>query len=109
MKNLKLIFILVVLILLAALGLQNRDFLMTTRSVTFNIYFYSYTSPEMPIGLFFIAAFLSGTLVTFFFNLMTQFKKTITIKSLINDGKNQEKKIQLLENEIKELKEGNSN
>jgi len=100
MKNLKLIFFLGVLILLAVLGYQNRDFLLKTQS----IYFYSYTSPEMPIGLLFIAGFLSGTLIALFFNLMTQFKKNILIKNLTKDGKSQIEKIQQLENEIKNLK-----
>ncbi len=104
MKNLKLIFFLLVLILLAALGHQNRDFLLTTQSMTFNFYFYSYTSPEMSIGLLFITVFLSGTLVVLFLNLMTQFKKNMTIKNLTNNSKIQVEKIQQLENEIKNLK-----
>jgi len=104
MKNLKLIFFLVILVLFAVIGYQNRDFLLTTQHITLNFYFYSYRSPEMPTGLFFVAAFLSGTLVALFFNLMTQFKKNTTIKNLENDGKSQVEKIQQLESEIKNLK-----
>jgi uncharacterized integral membrane protein len=100
MKNLKLIFFLVVLILFAVVGYLNSDFLLEKRSIDF----YFYTSQEIPIGLLFIAAFLSGTLIALFFNLMTQFKKNIQIKNLTNDGKSHIEKIQQLENEIKNLK-----
>jgi len=107
MKNLKFIFFMLILILVAVIGHQNKDFLLTTQSMTFNFYFFSYTSPEMPIGLLFIAVFLSGILLALFFNLKTQFKKNMTIKNLTSERKSHVEKIQLLENEIKNLKTDN--
>ncbi len=104
MKTLKVIFFLVILILVAVLGHQNRDFLLTTQSMTFDFYFYAYALPETPIGLLFIAVFLSGTLIALLFNLKTQFKNNVAIKKLTKDGLSKAEKIQQLENEIKNLR-----
>ena len=47
-----------ILIFLMLLFFQNQSAFMSARSLQLNLYFVKYQTPEMPDGLFFLAAFI---------------------------------------------------
>jgi uncharacterized integral membrane protein len=82
MKKLKLGFWLIVIIFLILIIYQNQDFFRATRSLSLNLIVAKYFTPEIPIAVLFLAAFLAGLLIAYIFGLVAQFKARKTIKNL---------------------------
>jgi uncharacterized integral membrane protein len=80
MKKLKLGFWLIIILFLVLIIYQNQDFFRATRSLSLIIA--QYYTPEIPIAVLFLAAFLTGLLIAYIFGLLAQFRARKTIKSL---------------------------
>jgi uncharacterized integral membrane protein len=82
MKKIKLGFWLLVTVFLILVIYQNQDFFRATRSLSLNLIISQYYTPEIPIAVLFLAAFLAGLLIAYIFGLLAQFRARKTIKNL---------------------------
>jgi uncharacterized integral membrane protein len=82
MKKIKLGFWLLVTVFLILVIYQNQDFFRATRSLSLDLIISQYYTPEIPIAVLFLAAFLAGLLIAYIFGLLAQFRARKTIKNL---------------------------
>jgi len=82
MKKIKLGFWLIIVIFMVLIIYQNQDFFRATRSLSLNLIIAQYFTPEIPIAVLFLAAFLAGLLIAYIFGLLAQFRARKTIKNL---------------------------
>jgi uncharacterized integral membrane protein len=82
MKKIKLGFWLIIVVFLVLILYQNQDFFRATRSLSLNLIIAQYYTPEIPIAVLFLAAFLAGLLIAYMFGLLAQFRAKKTIKNL---------------------------
>ena len=82
MKKVKYVFWLVVLALVALVVYQNSEFFIVKRSLGIDLYFFSYESPKLPTGVYYLAVFLIGMLVSYVFTLAQKFRDRKTIRQL---------------------------
>jgi uncharacterized integral membrane protein len=82
MKKIKLGFWLLVILFLVLVIYQNQDFFRATRSLSLNLIISQYYTPEIPIAVLFLAAFMAGLLIAYIFGLLAQFRARKTIKNL---------------------------
>ncbi|MFW6011305.1 MAG: LapA family protein, partial [Desulfosalsimonas sp.] len=101
MKKLKYMLWLVVIGLVALVVYQNGEFFTVKRSIGINLYFFEYHSPELPTGIYYLAVFLIGFLVSYFFTLPHKFRSRRTIRQLNKKIAADEKKIADLEAGLK--------
>jgi hypothetical protein len=82
MKQVKLVFWLLVLAFVGLLFYQNREYFLIRHSLRLDLWFGAYTIPEVPNGLYFLACFLVGLLLAYFYQLPERFRSGKTIKHL---------------------------
>ncbi|MDJ0783406.1 MAG: LapA family protein [Desulfosarcinaceae bacterium] len=82
MKKVKLGFWLIIIVFLVLIIYQNQDFFRATRSLSLNLIIAQYFTPEIPIAVLFLAAFMAGLLIAYIFGLLAQFRARKTIKNL---------------------------
>ncbi|MFP4650224.1 MAG: LapA family protein [Desulfobacterales bacterium] len=97
MKKLKYLLWLVVIGLVALAVYQNQDFFIEQRSFGIDLYFFEYNAPEMPTGVYYLAVFLIGLLISYFFTLRQKFRSRKTIRQLNEKIADDEKKIASLQ------------
>ncbi len=97
MKKVKYVFWLVVIALVALVMYQNSEFFIVKRSLGIDLYFFSYDSPKLPTGIYYLAVFLIGMLVSYVFTLPRKFRDRKTIRQLNEKVAASEKKIAALE------------
>ncbi len=72
------------ILLLAVIGLffyQNKDFFLSRPSLTFQIPFLEiYHIPQVPNAVLFVAFFVFGLLIAYFFSLLERFKSNKTLR-----------------------------
>lgn len=100
MKKVKYLLWLVIIGVVALAVYQNKGFFMETQSLGINFYFFSYDSPELPIGVYYLAVFLIGILIAYFSALPQKFRSRKTIRRLNEKIKADESKIARLEAEM---------
>ena len=104
MRKVKFAFWLIVAGLIVLVGWQN-DWFFENQKVAikfFNIY--SYTSPDLPIVLFFLVLFLAGLLISYASGLSEKFIAKKTIRNLNSEVAAAKKKISELEGNLASLK-----
>ncbi|MFP4193814.1 MAG: LapA family protein [Desulfosalsimonas sp.] len=99
MKKLKYLFWLVIIGLVALAVYQNRGFFIDGKSLGINLHFFSYDTPELPAGVYYLAVFLIGLLISYFSALPGKIRSRRTIKQLNEKIAADEKKISRLEAE----------
>lgn len=82
MKKVKIAFWVIVFGFLALVIFQNQEFFLARQSLDINLYMASYQTPSVPNAVLFVAFFLAGLLIAYFFSLFERFKANKTIKSL---------------------------
>ncbi|MGA6924047.1 MAG: hypothetical protein WBY88_00120 [Desulfosarcina sp.] len=82
MKKVKIAFWIVVFGLVGLLIFQNKVFFMSESRLVLNLGFLYYESPFLANAIFFVAFFLVGILISYFFSLFKHFKDAKTIKDL---------------------------
>lgn len=97
MKKLKYLLWLVVIGLVALVVYQNNELFMVKRSFGIDLYFFEYDSPELPAGVYYLAVFLIGLLISYFFTLRQKFRSRKTIRQLNEKVAADEKKIASLQ------------
>ncbi len=108
MNKVKLILWLLIAVLLAVVFYQNEEFcLNTAQSLRIHLYvFPEYTSPSLPVAVFFVVFFLFGAVVSWLFGLAARFRLRRAIRHLEQARSAQEKEIAGLREEIAGLKGG---
>ncbi len=61
---------------------QNNDFFMAENQLMINLGFFNYETPLLANAIFFVAFFLVGILISYFFGLFKHYKDAKTIKML---------------------------
>lgn len=97
MKKVKYVFWLVVIGLVALAVYQNSEFFIVKRSLGIDLYFFSYESPKLPTGVYYLAVFLIGMLLSYVLTLAQKFRDRKTIRQLNEKVAASEKKIAALE------------
>lgn len=82
MKRVKYLFWLLVAVLAAIVVYQNKQFFIVERSFQINLYFFSYRSPELPTGVYYLSVFLVGMLISYLVGLPGKFRARRTIRQL---------------------------
>ena len=82
MNKVKTVFWLIIFGLIMLVFFQNREFFMAKQGFIIDLVFAKYQSPEVPNAVLFLALFLAGLLIAYFFGLAERFKLKKTIKNL---------------------------
>lgn len=108
MNKVKVILWLLIAVLLAVVFYQNEEFcLNTAQSLRIHLYvFPEYTSPSLPVAVFFILFFLWGAVVSWLFGLAARFRLRRAVRHLEQARSALEKEVAGLREEIAGLKGG---
>lgn len=82
MKKVKIAFWIIVFGFVGLVIFQNRGFFMSPNSLMVDLGFFRYETPMLANAVFFVAFFLVGVLISYFFGLFRNFKDAKTIKTL---------------------------
>ena len=82
MKQVKLIFWLLILGFMGLVFFQNKAFFLVKNSLQIDLWFEKYTIPEIANGLYFLGCFLIGLLLAYFYQLPERFRSGKNIKQL---------------------------
>lgn len=82
MKKVKIAFWIVVFGFVGLIIFQNRGFFMSESRMILDLGFFYYETPFLANAIFFVAFFLVGVLISYFFGLFRHFKDAKTIKTL---------------------------
>ncbi len=81
MKKVKIAFWIVVFGFIGLVIFQNKDFFMSESRLMIDLGFFYYETPFLANAIFFVAFFLVGILISYFFSLFKHFKDARTIKT----------------------------
>lgn len=105
LKNAKIVFWIIILILIVLLGYQNKDYFMAKHSLGLKLPFLSIVhTPELSNAVLFLILFMTGFLVAYFLSLAKRFKSKKTIKELKTAGASQQNDIATLKKEVETLR-----
>lgn len=82
MKKVKIALWIVIFGFVGLVIFQNRGFFMSESRMILDIGFFYYETPFLANAIFFVAFFLVGVLISYFFGLFKHFKDAKTIKTL---------------------------
>jgi hypothetical protein len=82
MKKVKIIFWLLIFGFMGLVFFQNQAYFLAKNSLRIDLWFQNYLVPEAPNGLYFLAFFLAGLLIAYFYCLPERFRCTKIIKQL---------------------------
>jgi len=82
MKKVKIALWIVIFGFVGLVIFQNRGFFMAPSSLVMDLGFFHYQTPMLANAIFFVAFFLAGVLISYFFSLLKHFRDAKTIKSL---------------------------
>ena len=82
MKQIKLIFWLLILGFMALVFFQNKEFFLAKNSLQIDLWFEKYTIQEIANGLYFLGCFLVGLLLAYFYQMPERFRSGKNIKQL---------------------------
>ena len=104
MRKVKIAFWLIVAVLIGLVGWDNRIFFLEEKKLTVDFFFASYSTPDLPIVLFFLGLFLAGLLISYASGLSEKFIAKKTIRNLNSEVAAAKKRISELEGNIISLK-----
>jgi multidrug resistance efflux pump len=104
MKKIKYIIWLIIVGLLGTIVYQNREFFLAKQSLSVDLISSQYQSAELPIALYFAAAFLLGWFIAYLFSLADRFKDARTIKGLQQSIFMQQSDIDAMKKDVDALK-----
>ena len=82
MKKVKIAFWIIVFGFVGLVIFQNRGFFMSPNSLMVDLGFFRYVTPMLANAVFFVAFFLVGLLISYFFGMFRHFKDAKIIKTL---------------------------
>lgn len=81
MKKVKIAFWIIVFGFIGLVIFQNKVFFMSESRLMIDLGFFYYETPFLANAIFFVAFFLVGILISYFFSLFKHFKDAKTIKT----------------------------
>ncbi len=108
MKNFKIGFWAVIFGLMGIVIFQNQDFFMVKQSLSIDLIFKRYETPELLRAIIFGVIFLTGFIISYIFTLIDRLRFRKVVKSLGAEIDSQNENITLLINELESLKSGSS-
>lgn len=106
MKRTKLVLWIIILGFVALIIFQNKEFFLRKQSLGINLYFVNYHTPELHNAIIFLACFMAGVIVAYFFSLSERFKSNKMIKDLNSSVDSHLETISALKSELESLKKG---
>jgi uncharacterized membrane protein YciS (DUF1049 family) len=104
MKKFKAIVWLIIIGLLGTVVYQNKGFFLTRESLSIDLIYSRYQSPELPAVLFFAAFFLLGWLIAYLFGILDRYRAAKTIKALHQTMNTQQHAIDDMKKDVEALK-----
>jgi hypothetical protein len=104
MKKVKFAIWIVVFGFVGLVIFQNKDFFMSESRLMVNLGFFYYESPFLANAVFFVAFFLVGILISYFFSLFKHFKDGKLIKTLKAKEASLVETVSTLEKQLSTLK-----
>jgi len=105
LRNVKIVFWIIILIIIGLLGYQNKAFFMAKHSLGLKLPFLSIVhTPELPNAVLFLIFFMTGFLIAYFLSLAKRFKSKKTIKDLKTAGASHQDDISTLKKEVETLR-----
>jgi uncharacterized membrane protein len=108
MKNFKIGFWAIIFGLIGIVIFQNQDFFMAKQSLSVDLIFTTYETPELHRAILFAGIFLTGFIISYIFTLIDRLKFRKVVKSLGAEIDSQNENITSLINELEALKGGSS-
>lgn len=109
MKKVKVAFWVILLVIAGLFVYQNKVFFMAKQSLSFKLPFLkALHTPELPLAILFLAFFLTGFLIAYFFSLYDRFKSKKTIKNLNAATASQREELATLKKEPASLQSDSS-
>lgn len=93
MRKIKYFFWLIIAAILIVFVYQNKAFFLDSKLLGIDLYFFAYESPKLPVGIYYLAVFLIGLLLSYFFSLAEKFRNKKTIRKLNEQIKASEQQI----------------
>ena len=104
LRNAKIVFWIIILIIIGLLGYQNKAFFMAKHSLGLKLPFLPIVhTPELSNAVLFLIFFMTGFLIAYFFSLAKRFKSKKTIKDLKTAGASHQDDISTLKKEVETL------
>lgn len=105
LRNVKIVFWIIILIIIGLLGYQNKAFFMAKHSLGLKLPFLSIVhTPELSNAVLFLIFFMAGFLIAYFLSLAKRFKSKKTIKDLKTSGSSHQDDIATLRKEVETLR-----
>ena len=104
MKKAKLVLWLIIIGFIGLVIFQNKGFFLTRQSFGVNLLFFNYRTPEIYSAILFVAFFLFGALIAYFFSLFERFRTNKTIKALNTAVTGYQQSVTALKAEVAGLK-----
>jgi hypothetical protein len=104
MKKVKIALWIIIFGLVGMVIGQNWEFFKTENSLLINFFFAQYETPLLANAVFFVAFFLIGVLVSYFFGLVRHYRDAKTIKVLKSKETTLVDAVSSLENQVNALK-----
>lgn len=104
MRNFKIAFWAIIFGLIGIVIFQNQDFFMAKQTLSIDLIFTSYETPELHRAILFGGIFLIGFIISYIFTLIDRLKFRKVVKSLGATIDSQNENIASLVNELESLK-----
>lgn len=104
MNKTKMIFWLIIIGFIALVIAQNQNYFLAKQGLGINLVFAEYKTPELYNAVYFLAVFVIGLLIAYFFSLFAKFKTNQVIKNLNLQLNSRAETIARLESENDSLK-----
>ncbi len=96
MRKIKYLFWLIIAAVLIVFVYQNRQFFLDQELLRIDLYFFDYATPKLPVGIYYLAVFIIGLLISYFYSLTEKFRNKKAIRKLNDQIKANEQQINKL-------------
>ncbi|MGM0451906.1 MAG: lipopolysaccharide assembly protein LapA domain-containing protein [Thermodesulfobacteriota bacterium] len=97
MRKIKYLFWFIIAAVLIVFVAQNQKFFLDQKLLQIDLYFFDYETPKLPVGIYYVAVFVIGLLISYFFSLTEKFRNKKIIRK-------QNEQIKANERQINDLK-----
>ena len=104
MRKFKIGFWAIIFGLIGIVIFQNQDFFMAKQSLSIDLIFTKYETPELHRAILFAGIFLTGFIISYIFTLIDRLRFRKVVKSLGAEIDSQNENITLLINELESVK-----
>lgn len=96
MRKIKYLFWFIIAAVLIVFVAQNQQFFLDQKLLQIDLYFFDYETPKLPVGIYYLAVFIIGLLISYFYSLTEKFRNKKAIRKLNDQIKANEQQINKL-------------